>query len=818
MARRRYLCFPAIMLLASYSVLALSLSSCASSANPANSVTSGDSPSLTIVTTVLPPGTVGVSYTFALTGQGGVAPYSWKVSSGALPAGLQLGSSSGAISGTPAQAEQNNLTVEVVDSNQKSSTRAFTISIASAPATALLRITSTDAPSGTVGMAYNFALAAQGGIAPYAWSIASGTLPAGLALNSSTGDITGTPTQGGAQTVDVQVRDSVQASAWQSLSIIVNSSATAYTSYYIDSVAGNDTSDGTSSSTPWRTLAKINSARFSAGEHIFFKSGDIWRETLLPSSSGEAGNPIVFDAYGTGPAPILSGADLLPQSAWTLCSDCQSNIWRANVSTQPNIVLFNGTSGNQKTSLSSLASAGDWYSVSDVLYVWSSLNPGSYYLRPGVEAGSRSIVANLSALAYVTVQNLELTGANGIPTNGVIYAHTENGVPPHDLLLNNLVVSNGAGHGIHLEDCNNCVVEGSTIATMASDGISLVSLSRANPITSGSVVGNTVSNSNHDGIATYGCAIGGDCQGFTFANGVFLSGINISGNTVHDNGEGIYLQWTNHSSVSSNVAYHNTQTADNAAEGGGIELEASSNNTIERNLLYENRLNGVELSNDSGAGTGITGASNNLIQYNAVHDNGSHALFTDAAPTESNQFLYNLVWNQVNGECFIANGMGHTFYGNVCWHNSTGIDLYTSSSTPHTGNISIENNIIANSITRAVHIESGVSTSTVVFDHNNYDFGSGGGFLLFGTAYTLSGWQSASGFDAHSFAANPEFVSATPSVPADFVLQASSPDVGTGAALGSAFAHGLAPGSAWPSTVSTATQPAAWDIGAFIVP
>jgi hypothetical protein len=95
----------------------------------------------------------------------------------------------------------------------------------------------------------------------------------------------------------------------------------------------------------------------------------------------------------------------------------------------------------------------------------------------------------------------------------VIYAHEQNGNPPHDLVLNNLALAHGAGHGVHLEDCTNCVIEGLKVFGMASDGISLVSLDPAHPITSGSILGNTVATSHHDGIATYGCAIGGTCQG-----------------------------------------------------------------------------------------------------------------------------------------------------------------------------------------------------------------------------------------------------------------------------------------------------------------
>src|ERR1700684_1416010 len=53
-------------------------------------------------------------------------------------------------------------------------------------------------PRGTVGQAYSSSLVASGGTPPYGYSIISGSLPTGLALNALTGAITGTPTTGGA--------------------------------------------------------------------------------------------------------------------------------------------------------------------------------------------------------------------------------------------------------------------------------------------------------------------------------------------------------------------------------------------------------------------------------------------------------------------------------------------------------------------------------------------------------------------------------------------------------------------------------------------
>ena len=83
-------------------------------------------------------------------------------------------------------------------------------------------------------------------------------------------------------------------------------------SIYVDP-AGNDSNSGTSPTSPWRTVAKVNATITQAGDVVFFKSGGIWRERLIPHT-GAAGSPITYAAYGTGPKPIISGADLVPNS------------------------------------------------------------------------------------------------------------------------------------------------------------------------------------------------------------------------------------------------------------------------------------------------------------------------------------------------------------------------------------------------------------------------------------------------------------------------------------------------------------------------
>lgn len=88
-------------------------------------------------------------------------------------------------------------------------------------------------------------------------------------------------------------------------------------SYYVDNSSGSDSNTGTSTSNPWRTLDKINSQQFIAGDSIAFKRGGSWIGSIEMTRSGANGNPIVFTAYGSGAAPILSNP----------CSGCYSNVF-----------------------------------------------------------------------------------------------------------------------------------------------------------------------------------------------------------------------------------------------------------------------------------------------------------------------------------------------------------------------------------------------------------------------------------------------------------------------------------------------------------
>jgi hypothetical protein len=98
----------------------------------------------------------------------------------------------------------------------------------------------------------------------------------------------------------------------------------AATSFYVDSAAGNDSNDGTSSTRPWQTLANINSRRFEPGDKILFRSGQKWTGAIEPHGSGSTQNPITLGAYGEGAKPVIQGNGaaatifISEQSYWTI--------------------------------------------------------------------------------------------------------------------------------------------------------------------------------------------------------------------------------------------------------------------------------------------------------------------------------------------------------------------------------------------------------------------------------------------------------------------------------------------------------------------
>jgi subtilisin family serine protease len=175
---------------------------------------------LAVMTTSLPGGTVGSSYSQTVAGTGGKAPYSWTVTTGSLPPGLTLDAGTGDVTGTPTTAGSFPFTVQATDSASQARTasQALSIDVVGRPPS----VTTTSLPDATNSKAYSQTLGATDGAPPYTWSLGSGSLPPGLALDPSTGEIAGTPAATpGSFSFTVRVTDSFGQSATRALSLVV---------------------------------------------------------------------------------------------------------------------------------------------------------------------------------------------------------------------------------------------------------------------------------------------------------------------------------------------------------------------------------------------------------------------------------------------------------------------------------------------------------------------------------------------------------------------------------------------------------------------
>ena len=174
-------------------------------------------PALSIITSSLPFGTQGTNYSNGLQANGGTTPYTWSITSGSLPAGLTLGTTTGIVSGTPTATGTFSFTATVADASSPAQTKSILLSLVVAPPA--LAVTVSAFPNGTQGTSYSKSLMATGGTTPYTWSISSGSLPAGLSLAASTGVISGTPTANGTFNFTATITDSSSPTQTASTSI-----------------------------------------------------------------------------------------------------------------------------------------------------------------------------------------------------------------------------------------------------------------------------------------------------------------------------------------------------------------------------------------------------------------------------------------------------------------------------------------------------------------------------------------------------------------------------------------------------------------------
>lgn len=342
-------------------------------------------------------------------------------------------------------------------------------------------------------------------------------------------------------------------------SLAATPSLAAAAMYYVDAVAGSDSAAGTSVTTAWQTLAKVNATTFSAGDSILFKTGQSWAGQLHPLGSGTSAAPVVISSYGGGARPLIDGSSLasggavylLNQGGWTIDglevinNSRTDNVGAITPGVNRSGIFVDNESGGV---LSGITIQNNF--VHDVNGCFACNTNGiDGHVNGGiVVAADVSNLPDASALAagyesYNNVQILNNTVSN-VGREGIVFWDNSAG-------LSYLVVAPAAMS-------NNVTIQGNKVYNIDGDGITLSGVQNA--LTDHNVVGGaglkTVAGTQatSGGIwamkttgvtmqynEVYGVLSAGGVDGHAFDNDLYSSNTIVQYNYSHDNQGGFLL-------------------------------------------------------------------------------------------------------------------------------------------------------------------------------------------------------------------------------------------------------------------------------------
>lgn len=498
--------------------------------------------------------------------------------------------------------------------------------------------------------------------------------------------------------------------------------------YYVSN-SGNDSNNGLTEATPWKTIAKVNSTTLTAGDRVYFKRGDKWNEQLTIDESGTAVNPIAFTAYGTGKKPIITGADTI--KTWT---NDAGNVWYANCPvfadhrTRPHsYACREGSVRYTQVDTKAAVTDSAKYFVDttpspDVIYVYSTIDPDSKTM----EVSARNFAILCEDQTYIDISYLDCrdAGMQGID----FYAVTSqvNGYSTVDscVFTNNRNVGMAFENGYSYSTVTNCV------ATYNGNGF--YSLSYA--------------------------ASGSDNN--TFRRCYSANNIGYSaGSGLETDGHGIAI-WDSDDCI---VEYC---TSVNNRYGIIIDPNGKANDvTFRYNIINTTKYN----SPGMGVGGNIPAGTIHNVYYNLIVNTGTGA----------------------DGAALSVGGTSRL--GTVNVFNNTIYERADSTpngflATRGTG-VNLKNNIIAVATTSTATLAYYGSVYPSSSNYNQYyDIGTWGIIQYDVTAYyvdhaptgVLADWTTASGgLDVNSAVTDPLFVN----VASDWSLQAGSPCINTGTVI-----------------------------------
>lgn len=438
--------------------------------------------------------------------------------------------------------------------------------------------------------------------------------------------------------------------------------------YYVDAENGDDSNDGTSPETAWKTLAKASSIRqLKEGGSILLKAGSVWNgeQLTVRNAQGTEENPVVIGSYGEGAKPVINGNG----ANWD--ADTKEELAAVHIYNSENIVIEN----LEITNWDDTAVAGSGW-----IYGQSSK------LLSGLVVENK----DAGALSNVVIRNNKIHDVNGRMAGGSEKA-------AGGLIV--VVTGGGSNHtGTVQSWYDGLTIDGNEVYNVCHEAIYMESV-----WASRTLVGGTSSDTGYQNAGN---------SGWVGSNDVL-----IENNYVHDvAGDGIVPINTTDALVQYNLIDNAADTnwdysanVNHAAlwtwDSDNVTFRYNEASNSSRDSAGEAMLPGT---NDSMAFDFDYGVQNCLYEYNYSHDNYGGFLMLCPGPgaTVNNIARYNLSINdgrydgapmiRVGGGKYGSNGV-QIYNNTMYWEGNGG---YTSALAPASNwegsvvtDVSIFNNI-----------------------------------------------------------------------------------------------------------------------------
>lgn len=458
--------------------------------------------------------------------------------------------------------------------------------------------------------------------------------------------------------------------------------------YYVDAENGDDSNDGTSPETAWKTLAKASSIRqLKEGGSILLKAGSVWNgeQLTVRNAQGTEANPVVIGSYGDGAKPVINGNG----ANWD--ADTKEELAAVHIYNSENIVIENLEITNWDSSVS-----GDYTQSSKLL---------SGLVVENKDAG---------ALSNVVIRNNKIHDVNGRMAGGAEKA-------AGGLIV--VVTGGGSNHTGTVESWyDGLTIDGNEVYNVCHEAIYMESV-----WASRTLVGGTSSDTGHQNAGN--------------SSWVGSNDVTIENNYVHDvAGDGIVPINTTDALVQYNLIDNSADSSwDYSANPNHAALWTwdTDNVTFRYNEAFNTSKDskGTAVGNDSMAFDFDYGVQNCTYEYNYSHDNLGGFLMLCPGPgaTVNNIARYNLSVNDglYEGAPMIRMGTGKygsigvQIYNNTMYWEGTG---YSASLTPDSyweGPV-IEDVSVFNNIFYGPAVSGSVSTQSGISYYNNLVYSSDG--------------------------------------------------------------------------------------------